>query len=127
MSQENVELVRRNFDAYSRRDMGAYLETVSESIRFRSRFSAMDNRGFRGHEGVRRYFVELDDAWQRYEMALERLVDTGPKVVALFHLVAIGRGSGLELEEHPAVVFTVEAGKIVEIDAYPTHFEALQA
>jgi ketosteroid isomerase-like protein len=127
MSQENVELVRRNNDAYNRRDVGAYLETVSESVSFRSRFSVMDNRGYRGHEELRRYFVELDEAWQRYEMALERLVDGGAKVVGLFHLEAVGRESGLELEEYPGVVFRAEAGRIVQIDAYPTHAEALEA
>ena len=33
----------------------------------------------------------------------------------------------IPLEEDSAVVFTVEAGKIVRIDAYPTHGEALKA
>jgi ketosteroid isomerase-like protein len=127
MSRENVELVRRNNDAYNRRDVGAYLETVSESVSFRSRFSVMDNRGYRGHDELRRYFVELDEAWQRYEMDLERLVDRGARVVGLFHLEAVGRESGLELEEYPGVVFTAEAGRIVQIDAFPTHAEALAA
>jgi ketosteroid isomerase-like protein len=31
------------------------------------------------------------------------------------------------VEEKSAIVFTVEAGKIVRIDAYPTHAEALEA
>ena len=127
MSRENVELVQRNHDAYNRRDLGAYLETVSESVSFRSRFSVMDDRGYHGHEELSRYFVELDEAWQRYDMNLERLVDGGAKVVGLFQLEAVGRESGLELEEYPGVVFTAEAGRIVQIDAYPTHAEALEA
>ena len=127
MSQGNVELVRRNNDAYNRRDVPAYLDTLSESVRFRSRFSAMDNREYRGHEDLRGYFVELDEAWQRYEMNIERLVDAGAKVVGLFRLEAVGRGSGLELEEHPGVVYTADAGRIAQIDAYPTHAEALEA
>jgi ketosteroid isomerase-like protein len=127
MTQANVELVRRNNDAYNRRDLRAYLETVSESVRFRSRFSAMDDRGYRGHEDLRRYFVELDEVWQRYEMNLQRLVEAGAKVVGLFHLEAIGRESDVELEEYPGVVFTLQRGKIVQIDAYPTQAEALEA
>jgi len=70
-------VVRRNNDAYNRRDLRAYLETVSESVRFRSRFSAMDDRGYLGHADMRRYFSELDEVWRRYEMHLERLVDAG--------------------------------------------------
>jgi ketosteroid isomerase-like protein len=127
MSRDNAELVRRNNDAYNRRDLSAYLETVSEAVEFRSRFSAMDNRGYSGHDALRGYFAELDETWQRYTMHLERLVEDGPRVVGLFHLEAIGRESGLELEERPGVVFTVEAGRIVQIDAYPSHAEALAA
>jgi hypothetical protein len=69
MSRENLEVVRRNNDAYNRRDLRAYLETVSESVRFRSRFSAMDDRGYQAHGDLHRYFVELDEVWRRYKDA----------------------------------------------------------
>jgi ketosteroid isomerase-like protein len=127
MSQENVEIVKRNNDAYNRRDLGAYLETVSESVRFRSRFSAMDSRRYLGHEDMRRYFAELDEVWSRYEMKLERVIPVGPRVAGLFQVDAVGRESNLQMEEYPGVVFTLEAGKIVQIDAYATQAEALEA
>ena len=127
MSQENVEVVWRNNDAYNRRDLGAYLDTVAETVTFRSRFSVMDRRVYRGRDDLRRYFAELDEVWARYEMQLERLVAVGTRVVGLFHLRAAGRESGLQLEEHPGVVFTLHAGKVVQIDAYATQSEALEA
>jgi ketosteroid isomerase-like protein len=127
MSQENVEIVRRNNDAYNRRDLDAYFDTVAETVTFRSRFSAMDRRVYRGRDDLRRYFAELDEVWSRYEMNLERLVAVGTRVAGLFHLHAVGRESGLQLEEHPGVVFRLEAGKVVQIDAYPTQAEALEA
>ena len=126
MSQENVEVVRRTMDAYNTRDLPAYLATLSESVRFQSRFSAMD-RLYRGHDDLRRYFAELAEVWSRYEMRVRRLVPAGRQVAALCHLYAVGRESDLQVEEDSAVVFTVEAGKIVRIDAYPTHAEALEA
>jgi ketosteroid isomerase-like protein len=126
MSQENVEAVRRTMDAYNTRDLRAYFDMLSESVRFRSRFSAM-GRVYRGHDEVRRYFAELDEVWSRYEMRVLRLVPAGRQVAALCHLYAVGRESNLQVEEKSAIVFTVEAGKIVRIDAYPTHAEALEA
>ena len=126
MSQENVEVVRRTMDAYNTRDLGAYFDLISESVRFRSRFSAM-GRVYRGHDDLRRYFAELDDVWSRYEMRVLRLVPAGRQVAALCHLYAVGRESDLQVEENSAIVFTLEAGKIVRIDAYPTHAEALEA
>ena len=127
MSQENLAVVRRNNDAYNARDLDAYLDTVAESVTFRSRFSAMDSVTYRGHEDLRRYFAELDQVWSRYEMQLERMVPAGERVAALFHLEAVGRESDLPLEERPGVVFTLDGGKIVQIDAFPTQAEALEA
>jgi ketosteroid isomerase-like protein len=127
MSQANLELVRRNNDAYNARDLTAYLDTVAESVRFDSRFSAMDRVVYRGHDDLRRYFTELDEVWSRYEMQLERMVPVGGRVAALFHLHAIGRESDVQLEERPGVVFTIEVGKIVQIEAYPTQAQALEA
>jgi ketosteroid isomerase-like protein len=127
MSQANLELVRRNNQAYNARDLTAYLDTVAESVRFQSRFSAMDRVVYRGHDDLRRYFGELEEVWSRYEMCLERMVAVGDRVAGLFHLYAVGRESDLQLEERPGVVFTVEAGRIVQIDAYPTQAEALEA
>jgi hypothetical protein len=42
MSRANVEIVRRTVDAYNAGDLPAYLDLLSESVRFQSRFSAMD-------------------------------------------------------------------------------------
>jgi ketosteroid isomerase-like protein len=127
MSQENLDLVRRCNDAYNARDIDAYLETIAESVVFCSRFSAMDMKVYEGHEDMRRYFGELDEVWSRYEMKLERLVPEGDRVAGLYHLYAVGRESALQLEERPGVVFTVDGGLIVQIDAYSTQADALAA
>jgi len=127
MSEANVDIVRRNNDAYIARDLPAYLDTVADSVKFESRFSAMDRVIYQGHDGLRRYFDELDEVWSRYEMRVERMVPVGERVAMLCHLLAIGRESDLQLEEQPGVVFTLEEGKIVEIAAYPTHAQALEA
>jgi ketosteroid isomerase-like protein len=127
MSQENLEIVRRAIDAYNARDLNTYLATISESIRFQSRFRAVDPVVYHGHADLRRYFANLDEVWSRYEMQLERMVPAGTQVAALCHLYAVGRDSDVQLEEHPGVVFTLEAGTIVAMDSYPTHAETLAA
>jgi ketosteroid isomerase-like protein len=126
VSQENLEVVQRTMDAYNARDLPAYLDTLDESVTFESRFSAMGSV-YQGHDDLRRYFKELDEVWSRYEMRLQRLIPAGGQVVALCHLYAVGRESDLQVEENSGVVFTLEAGKIVRIDAYPTHAETLAA
>jgi ketosteroid isomerase-like protein len=78
MSQENLELVRRNNDAYNARDLARYLDTVSESVAFSSRFSAMDRRIYRGHDDLRAYFAELDEVWSRLASRRRRPAARGP-------------------------------------------------
>ena len=127
MSQENLEIVRRAMDAYNARELTAYLAEISDSVRFQSRFSAIDSVIYNGHADMRRYFANLDEVWSRYEMQLERMVPEGNQVAALCHLYAVGRDSDIQLEEHPGVVFTIEAGTIVAMDSYSTHADALAA
>jgi uncharacterized protein len=127
VSQPNIDLVRRNHDAYNRRDLETYLDTVAPDVVFQSRFSGLNQRVYRGHDGVRRYFEELDEIWSSYEMRLERVLEVGDLVIALFQLQAVGRESGLELQEQSGVVFTLADGKVVAIDAFASHADALDA
>jgi hypothetical protein len=60
-------------------------------------------------------------------MQLERMVPAGSQVAALCHLYAVGRDSDIQPEEHPGVVFTIEAEMIVAMDSYQTHAETLAA
>jgi ketosteroid isomerase-like protein len=126
MSQENLEIVQRTMDAYNARDLTTYFAAISESIRFQSRFSAIDVI-YNSHADMRRYFANLEEVWARYEMQVERMVPAGARVAVLCHLYAVGRDSDLQLEEYPGVLFTLEAGTIVQIDSYQTHAETLAA
>ena len=53
---------------------------------------------YRGHEGARRYFEEMFEAWEILDFEVERLVDVDDSVVALFEMRNRGRGSGIELD-----------------------------
>jgi ketosteroid isomerase-like protein len=57
MSQENVELTYRTFDALNRRDLDAYLALTDEDVEFVPRTSAIEGESvYRGHDGVRRWW-----------------------------------------------------------------------
>lgn len=127
MSQENVEVVRRNIEAYNARDIEAYVDTVSASLSFHSTFGGVEGRTYHGHEGARQYFRDLDEAWKDYRLLPEDFVDAGDRVVGLFHVVAEAHISGIRLERRLGVVYTVDAGKITDIDSYTTREAALEA
>jgi hypothetical protein len=79
MSQENVEVVRRWIDGYNHRDMDGLVELTSPDLEVQSVF-AFD---FRGYEGLRAYFMELDGAYdERLDRRRSRRGDAGARQVA---------------------------------------------
>ena len=104
MSEENVEIVRRLFEAFQ--DVFQRDDPATAGTLFDSELVAEDAEWipFRGWPGPQSYrgrdgFVEFWSTWtedfEGWSVELERLVDGGDEqVVALFHQTATGRGSG---------------------------------
>ena len=61
MSQENVELGYRVFEAFNRRDLEGFLALMDEDVEAISRLAAVEG-GYHGHEGIRRWWNTLLDA-----------------------------------------------------------------
>jgi ketosteroid isomerase-like protein len=59
---DNVELVRRSFEAMSAWDVEALLRLYDPDVEFIPLTgSRVEGGGYRGHEGVRAYFAEARD------------------------------------------------------------------
>jgi ketosteroid isomerase-like protein len=133
MSQENVEIVRRLWDAASRRDVEAVLALYDPEVEFdvsRHPLTSLigGRRVYHGHEGLRSFFRERGEALENVEDVYEELIDAGDHVVAVAHIRGRGRGSGVEVElPHAAAVLTIREGKVVRVVFLPTRDEALDA
>jgi ketosteroid isomerase-like protein len=132
MSQENVEVVRRVYEASARRDSATVLALYDRDCELdntRGAFGDVTGRGvYRGHEEIRRGFRELFEAWENYENECEELIDAGDQVISVSSARGRGRASGLEVEwKHEAGVWTVREGRIVRVVWFPTREEALEA
>ena len=128
MSQENVELVKRNLDAFNRRDIDGYIATIADDFVLHSQFAGIEARAYEGHEDVPRYFNDLAEAWQLYRAEPLDLVEGRDRKVAC-QLVTRAKAerSGIEVTKRIGAVFTVRDGKVAGIDTYPTRSEALEA
>jgi|SRR5215211_2726855 len=134
MSRENVEVVRRMFDAAGRRDSATVLSLYDPEVEWdnsRGPFSDLFGREvYRGHEGVRRFFREYyaPETWQSVEDHLEELIDVGANVVSVVNTRARGRASGVEVKwTHNAGLWTIRGGRIVRVAWYGSVDEALEA
>jgi ketosteroid isomerase-like protein len=61
MSQENVEIVKRAYEAWNRRDMAAVLSACAPDIEWLEREDVPDPTVHRGLNAAGARFAELDD------------------------------------------------------------------
>jgi uncharacterized protein len=130
MSRENVELVRRVYDAASRRDTATVLDLYDPEVEWdvsRSPMARLVGEGrYQGHEGLRRFFRAYHEAWERIEYDYDELIDAGDRVISVDHERGCGRASGAEVEFTQYAVWTIRDGKIVEAAWFATRAEALE-
>ncbi len=132
MSQENVEVVRRVYEARVREDNAAVLACYHADVEFDgSRFPLTRLVGgagvYRGHEGLRRFFREYHSAWSEISDGLEELIDAGEHVVSVVTARGRGRASGAHVTQPGAAVWTLRDEKIIRVVWYSTRPEALEA
>ena len=128
MSQENVELVRRAFEAFERSDFDAILRMCDEDIVIRQPPElpgAPETQ--HGHAGVLEAFELWPQQWDDYGIEILYLRDVGDDVVAHTRQWGRGKGSGIKLELPFTFVFTIHDRKIVEWRLFMREDDALKA
>jgi ketosteroid isomerase-like protein len=126
MSQENVELARRAYEAVNRRDLGALLELMDADVEVHSRIVAMEG-GLRGHDGVRRWWENWFDAFPDYDIEVGEVRDLGDVTLAAVRAVGHGAGSNVPFEDTIWHVGRWAEGKCVWWRVCYTSEEALKA
>jgi ketosteroid isomerase-like protein len=133
MSQENVEIVRRLYDAAAHRDVESVLALYDPEVEFDASRHPLTSliggtRVYRGHEGVRSFFRQRHEAFESVEDACDELIDAGDRVVSVWSARARGRASGVDVKlAGSAAVWTIREGRIVRVVFFPTREEALEA
>jgi ketosteroid isomerase-like protein len=127
MSRENVELVRRGHEAF--RDSGeeAIFEYLHADIDVTPVEELLDAETFHGHDGFRRFFQTMREAFGDFTWEPQEFLDQGNHVLVATRFVAKGRGSGAPVEAMVYNVWTVRRGKAVRVRGYLSRSEALAA
>jgi ketosteroid isomerase-like protein len=127
MSQENVEIVRRSFGAIGRGDIDGLISYYDPDAEFMPLTGTLvESGGYHGHSGIRRYFDEVAETWDRLSPHADDIRTVGNDVVVLGGCAVRGRGSAIETDSPMAWVITLRAGKITNLRAYQTHAAALE-
>ena len=129
MSQENVEIVRRQFAAFERGDLDAPAKFWHPRIEWRAVEGAADDVGvMSGHDALRRYYQDWIETLDQLHADVEEvLVEAGDQVAVVVHHAGRGRRSGVPVEGRYYVACTIRDGQIVSGREYETRALALEA
>ena len=133
MSEGNVEIVRRLYEAVARGETGTVLGLYDPEVEWdasRSPYRALLGRDvYRGHEGLQQFFREYRDPWAGIEDKCEELIDAGERVISVVKSRARGKASGADVESstYQAGVWTLRQGKIVHVAWFTRRADALEA
>ena len=131
MSQANVEIVRRVYEAAARRDTASVLALYDPEVELDNSALAVVGWGggvYRGHDGLRNFFREWHEAWETVDYDFNELIDaSGEFVISVVSRHARGRASGADVGLDLALVWTIRDHKVCRVVWFPTREAALQA
>jgi ketosteroid isomerase-like protein len=131
MSQENMEIARRCFDAWNRDDLDGFLAEIDPEVVWHTAIEGSaegDDTAYRGHDGVRQIWKDYrGEVFSRMELWETEVIDLSDSVLRLGRLTVTGRTSGVEMESEFAQHVVMRDGLIVSSRDYLNQAEALEA
>ena len=126
MSEENVELVRRWAEALSRGELP--LELSDPEIRLDNISEFPITGPYHGHEGFRRWWQDVAEAFDEVRFEIEELIDVDDeRVLSVQRVVGRFRHTGIPIDNRWASLYWVREGKIARAVGYASQKRALQA
>jgi ketosteroid isomerase-like protein len=129
MSQENVEVVRRGFDAYNRGDLDGTLENwAPDAVVDWSRSRGFDAGVFRGHDAIRAHWQRLLEAFDEVRIELVDPIEEVEDGLLVVENLGYLRGrDGIEVQTRSALLITIRDGQTASFTLYQTKQDALEA
>ena len=126
MSEENVETVRRIYDAFAEGDFARALEEGEPDFEWIP--PEQDIQGpVQGKESLRRFLEDQNEAFEDFRVEAEELKVRGDQVLAFIRVSGRGRGSGVEFDIRAANLWTFRGGRLIRGQVFPEREKALEA
>jgi ketosteroid isomerase-like protein len=129
MSQEDVDVVRDQFEAVNERDFSRAMELYADDVELVvSPEAFLEGGTFKGREAVGEWFGNWFRTFQPdYHFDIEEARDLGDAVLLVACHRGHGRTSGVEVQGKTAYLYRVHNGKIVRAELHSSRDEALEA
>jgi ketosteroid isomerase-like protein len=130
MSAATVEIVRGLFEAFAdgRTDFDLLVAALDPDVELHGAVGGLgEGAVIRGREAVVRELMPDTAVWAETRFELQDVLDDGDRVVALAREHRRGRGSGVEVENDIALIYTFEGAAVIRIEPYLSQAAALAA
>ena len=128
MSRHNVELVRRIYEHWARKEWSLIPEFFDPDAEVDLSRNVFNPGTYSGYAGIHRLLQGVDEMWDDFRILPTELVDAGDKVLATVRIGGTGKESGVEVEMQVMNVWTIRDAKVVRIvGGYRDRAEALAA
>jgi ketosteroid isomerase-like protein len=126
MSEENVEIVRRMYEAFHRGDAdGALAHFDPEVVVDASR--RVDGGIGHGREELSKIIIRWVGTFNEWREEIEEMRDLGNLVYVVATQRGRGKGSGVEVENRYALLYELRGDKITRMTVYQEPAQALEA
>jgi len=133
MSQENVEIVRRMYEAFNAGDHETSLSLMSPDIEYHE-LAGMPGAGqgvgvYRGKEELAQWFGEFLGEWEDGFQSVpgEMTVLDDGQVLMVETWRGRGASSGVDVERTAVALYTIAEGQVTRLRYFSTKAEALEA
>jgi ketosteroid isomerase-like protein len=127
MSQGNLEMVRRCYEAVNRGDFETIFSVCDPAVEFEPPERAPYAGTYRGVDGVRELLQSLLEAWRDIRWEPERFFETGDRVVVFVKMAVRSQSSDAQIGVRVGHFWEMRDGKIMRFKIFPEREEALEA
>jgi ketosteroid isomerase-like protein len=127
MSRENVEIVQRFYEAWSRDDLPGPVELMDPDIEYVNPSEAVEPGTRRGLEAFTEAVQKLLQSWEFWRAEVEESKTAGNQVAVVVRYRTRGRGSGIDVEGRESALWTLRDGRVVRYQWFHGSTDAFAA
>jgi ketosteroid isomerase-like protein len=128
VGDERLPIALRGYEAFNSGDLDAAIELFDDEVVWHTWIVPGPGGGtYHGHDGVRELWSDARNVFGDFRNEPERLIAADDHVVAFIRVYGKGKESGAEVEARIAHLLTFRGDKVLRVDSYEDHDQALKA
>jgi uncharacterized protein len=130
MSQENITVINRIYEAFGERDFAAVLEHFDPTIEWIAAVNSplADRSPYRGLDQAREgVFMRIAEGFERLTVKVDEIFGADDKIVVLGFYDGVYKANGKRFQAQVAHIWTLAGGKVVKFQQYVDTYQLAES